>query len=129
MVRDYPDEKMGRDVQVRDVFGSTSSGTRMVPCWLVWRLYKPVRNKTDPLCGKQDRKSFWSEKSRYQGPKYPGRSDYPQGTPRYHRTPPGYPRLPQDTPGLLYICIFIIVLLETCFFFFFFFYSHRILIS
>ena len=64
VVRDDPDEKMGRDVQVRDGFGATSPGTRMVPCWLVWRLYKPkseikpiqyVANKT---------KSFWSEKSR-----------------------------------------------------------------
>ena len=32
---------MGRDVKVRDGFGATSPGTRMVPCWLVWRLYKP----------------------------------------------------------------------------------------
>ena len=31
----------GRDVQVRDSFGATSPGTRMVPCWLAWRLYKP----------------------------------------------------------------------------------------
>ena len=32
---------MGRDVLVRDGFGATSPGTRMVPCWLVLRLYKP----------------------------------------------------------------------------------------
>ena len=70
MVRDDPDEKKGWDVQVRDGFGATSPGTRMVPCWLVWRLYKP-KSKTDPICGKQDKKSFWSEKSRYQGPKCP----------------------------------------------------------
>ena len=40
---------MGRDVLVRDGFGATSPGTRMVTCWLVWLLYKPVRNKTDPV--------------------------------------------------------------------------------
>ena len=36
VVRDDPDEKMGRDG-----LGATSPGTRMMPCWLVWRLYKP----------------------------------------------------------------------------------------
>ena len=40
---------MGRDVLVRDGFGARSPGIRMVPCWPVWRLYKPVRNKTDPI--------------------------------------------------------------------------------
>ena len=35
--------KMGRGVLVRDGFGTTSPGTRMVPCWLVWRLYKVKR--------------------------------------------------------------------------------------
>ena len=43
--------------------------------------------------------------------------------------PQDTPKIPQDTPGLLYICIFITFLLEKCFFFFFFFffffYSHR----
>ena len=34
VVRDDPDEKMGRDVQVRDGFGAASPGTRMVPCCL-----------------------------------------------------------------------------------------------
>ena len=63
--KDDPDEKMGWDV-----FGATSPGTRMVPCWLVWRLYKP-KSETKRICGKQDKKSFWSEKSRYQGPKCP----------------------------------------------------------
>ena len=54
------------------VFGATSPGTRMVPCRLVWRLYKPKsETKTDPVCGKQDKKLFWSEKSRYQSPKCP----------------------------------------------------------
>ena len=48
MVRDDPDEKMVRDVQVRDGFGATSPGTRMVPCWLVWRLYKP-KSETKPI--------------------------------------------------------------------------------
>ena len=48
MVRDDPDEKMGRDVQVRDGFGATSPGTRMVSCWLVWRLYKP-KSETKPI--------------------------------------------------------------------------------
>ena len=48
MVRDDPDEKMGGDVQVRDGFGATSPGTRMVPCWLVWRLYKP-KSETKPI--------------------------------------------------------------------------------
>ena len=49
VVRDDPVEEMGRDVLVRDGFGATSPGTRMVLCWLVWHLYKPVRNKTDPI--------------------------------------------------------------------------------
>ena len=48
VVRDDPDEKMGRDVQVRDGLGATSPGTRMVPCWLVWRLYKP-KSETKPI--------------------------------------------------------------------------------
>ena len=48
VVREDPDEKMGRDVQVRDGFGATSPGTRMVPCWLVWRLYKP-KSETKPI--------------------------------------------------------------------------------
>ena len=48
MGRDDPDEKMERDVQVRDGFGATSPGTRMVPCWLVWRLYKP-KSETKPI--------------------------------------------------------------------------------
>ena len=48
VVRDDPDEKMGRDVQVRDGFGAASPGTRMVPCWLVWRLYKP-KSETKPI--------------------------------------------------------------------------------
>ena len=62
---------MGRDVHVQDGFGVTSPGTRIVPCWLVWRLYKP-KSETKPIqYGKQDKKSFWYEKSRYQGPKYP----------------------------------------------------------
>ena len=39
---------MGRDVQVRDGFGATSPGTRMAPCWLVWRLYKP-KSETKPI--------------------------------------------------------------------------------
>ena len=48
MVRDDPDDKMGRDVQVRDDFGATSPGTRMVPCWLVCCLYKPW-SETKPI--------------------------------------------------------------------------------
>ena len=48
VVRDDPDEKIGVDVQVRDGFGLTSPGTRMVPCWLVWRLYKP-KSETKPI--------------------------------------------------------------------------------
>ena len=50
VVRDDPDEKknMGRDVQVRAGFGATSPGTRMVHCWLVWRLYKP-KSETKPI--------------------------------------------------------------------------------
>ena len=46
--RDDPDEKIGRDVEVRDSFGATSPGTRMVPCWLVWRHYKP-KSETKPI--------------------------------------------------------------------------------
>ena len=42
------DEKMGRDVQVRDGFGAINPGTRMVPCWLVCRLYKP-KSETKPI--------------------------------------------------------------------------------
>ena len=48
VVRDDPDEKMGQYVQVRDGFGGTSSGTSMVPCWLVCRLYKP-KFETKPI--------------------------------------------------------------------------------
>ena len=48
VVRDDTDENMGRDVQVRDGFGATSPGIRMVPCWLVWRLYKP-KSETKPI--------------------------------------------------------------------------------
>ena len=29
-------------------FGATSPGTRMVPCWLVWRPYKP-KSETKPI--------------------------------------------------------------------------------
>ena len=45
VVRDDLDEKMGRNVQVRDGFGATSPGTRMVPYWLVRRLSetKPIQ--------------------------------------------------------------------------------------
>ena len=39
---------MGRDVQVRDSFGAISPGTGMVPCWLVWRVYKP-KSETKPI--------------------------------------------------------------------------------
>ena len=39
---------MGRDIQVRDGFGATSPGTRMVSCWLVLRLYKP-KSETKPI--------------------------------------------------------------------------------
>ena len=72
VVLDDPDEKMGRDVQVRNGFGATSPGTRMVPCWLVLRLYKP-KSETKPIqyVASKTKKSFWSEKSRYQGPKCP----------------------------------------------------------
>ena len=48
VVRDDPDDNMGRDVLVRDGFGATSPGTRMVPCWLVLRIYKP-KSKTKPI--------------------------------------------------------------------------------
>ena len=41
-------KQMGRDVLVRDAFGATRPGTRMVPCWLVWRMYKP-KSKTKPI--------------------------------------------------------------------------------
>ena len=34
-----------------------------------------VQNKTDPIFGKQDKNSFWSEKSRYQGQKCPVTQD------------------------------------------------------
>ena len=48
VVRDDQDENMGGDVQVRDGFGATIPETRMVPCWLVWRLYKP-KSETKPI--------------------------------------------------------------------------------
>ena len=48
VVRDDTDENMGQDVQVRDGFGATRPGTRMVPCWLLWRLYKP-KYETKPI--------------------------------------------------------------------------------
>ena len=48
VVRDDPDEKMGRDVLARDRFGATSPGTRMVLCWLVLRMYKP-KSETKPI--------------------------------------------------------------------------------
>ena len=55
---------MRRDVQVRDGFGAASHGTRMVPCWLVWRLYKP-KSKTKPIqyVASQTKNRF--------GPKFP----------------------------------------------------------
>ena len=49
VIRDDSDEKMGQDVLVRDGFGATSPRTRMVPCLLVWRLYKPKSETTDPI--------------------------------------------------------------------------------
>ena len=77
VVRDDPDENMGRDVQVRDGFGATSPGTRMVPCWLVWRLYKSKsEKKNDPICGKQDKKIVLVRKVPLAGSemsRYPGR--------------------------------------------------------
>ena len=52
---------MGRDVLVGDGLGATSPGTRMVPCWLVWRLYKP-KSETKPIqymsASKQDNKQY-----------------------------------------------------------------------
>ena len=50
VVRDDQDVNMGRDVKVRNGFGATSPGTRMVPCWVVWRLYKP-KSETKPIQG------------------------------------------------------------------------------
>ena len=38
-------------------------------------LSRSPKNKTDPICGKQDKKSFWSEKSLYQGQKCPVTQD------------------------------------------------------
>ena len=76
VVRDDPDENMGREVQVRDGFCATSPGIRMVPCWLVWHLYKP-KSETKPIqyVASKTKKSFRSEKSRYQGLKCPVTQD------------------------------------------------------
>ena len=65
VVRDETDEKMGRDVQIRDGLGATSPGTRMVLCWLVLRLYKP-KYETKPI-------QYVASKTKYRyGPKSPG---------------------------------------------------------
>ena len=68
----WPGQKIGRDVQVPYGFGATSPGTRMVPYWLVWRLYKP-KSETKPIqyVASKIKKCFCSEKSSYQGPKCP----------------------------------------------------------
>ena len=53
---------MRRDDPVRDGFGATSPGTRMVPCWLVWRLYKPKSETRQKQKKEQEKWQRESEK-------------------------------------------------------------------
>ena len=70
VARDDPDENMGQDVKVRDGFGGISPGTRMVPCWFVWRLYKP-KSETKPIqyVASKTKNHFGPKSPVKQGPK------------------------------------------------------------
>ena len=72
MVRDDPDEKW--DEMSR--YEMICPGTRMVPCWLVWRLYKP-KSETKPIqyVTSKTKNRFGPESplSGYERSRYPGR--------------------------------------------------------